>query len=109
MLLSENDIEKHHINGYDREESTHTAVGIQVRESIADTGIAIYSIARVFSLDFIPLAEEDYDLLVTKEFTEDRRFKLLMDMVNSNEFRQRLEKLGGYNTKETGRIKFTKG
>ncbi|HOS05901.1 MAG TPA: substrate-binding domain-containing protein, partial [Syntrophorhabdaceae bacterium] len=72
-------------------------------------GIAIYSIARVFSLDFIPLAEEDYDLLVTKEFTEDRRFKLLMDMVNSNEFRQRLEKLGGYNTKETGRIKFTKG
>ena len=109
MLLSENDIEKHHINGYDREESTHTAVGIQVRESIADTGIAIYSIARVFSLDFIPLAEEDYDLLVTKEFTEDRRFKLLMDMVNSNEFRQRLEKLGGYNTKETGRIKFTNG
>ncbi|HNZ58705.1 MAG TPA: substrate-binding domain-containing protein, partial [Syntrophorhabdaceae bacterium] len=72
-------------------------------------GIAIYSIARVFSLDFIPLAEEDYDLLVTKEFTEDRRFKLLMDMVNSNEFRQRLEKLGGYNTKETGRIKFTNG
>jgi len=31
-----------------------------------------------------------------------------MDMVNSNEFRQRLEKLGDYNTKEAGRIKFTK-
>ncbi|HQI56480.1 MAG TPA: substrate-binding domain-containing protein, partial [Syntrophorhabdaceae bacterium] len=71
-------------------------------------GIAIYSIARVFSLDFIPLAEDDYDLLATKEFAEDRRFKLLMDMVNSNEFRQRLEKLDDYITKETGRIKFTK-
>jgi hypothetical protein len=31
-----------------------------------------------------------------------------MDMVNSNEFRQRLEKLDDYITKETGRIKFTK-
>jgi len=108
LLLSENGIEKHQINGYDREESTHTAVGILVRESIADTGIAIYSIAKVFSLDFIPLAEEDYDLLVTKEFTEDKRFQFLMDMINSNEFRQRLEQLGGYNTKETGRVKFTK-
>ena len=105
-LLKDGGIEKHQINGYDKEESTHTAVGILVREGIADTGIAIYSIAKVFSLDFIPLAEEDYDLLVNKEFVGDRRFKLLMDLINSDEFKQRLEQLGGYNTKETGKIKY---
>ena len=105
-LLKENGIEKHQINGYDKEESTHTAVGILVREAIADTGIAIYSMAKVFSLDFIPLAEEDYDLLVSREFAEDRRFKILMDLINSDEFKQRLGQLGGYNTKETGKIKY---
>jgi putative molybdopterin biosynthesis protein len=108
-LLKENGIEKHQINGYDKEESTHTAIGILVRESIADTGIAIYSMAKVFSLDFIPLAEEDYDLLVSKEFTEDRRFNLLMDLINSDEFKQRLAQLGGYNTEETGKIKYVHG
>lgn len=106
LLLGEHGIEKHQINGYDREESTHTAVGILVREAVADTGIAIYSIAKVFSLDFIPIAEEDYDLLVSKDFTGDKRFSLLMELINSDEFKQRLERLGGYNTNETGTIRY---
>lgn len=105
-LLRECGIEKHQINGYDKEESTHTAVGILIRESIADTGIAIYSMAKVFSLDFIQLAEEDYDIIVAKDFLEDKRFNLLMDLINSDEFKQRLERLGGYNTEETGKIKY---
>jgi putative molybdopterin biosynthesis protein len=105
-LPKEYGIEKRQINGYDKEGSIHIAVGILVRESIADTGVAIYSIAKAFSLDFIPLAEEDYDIIVTKEFTDDRRFDLLMDLINSDEFKQRLEQPGGYNTKETGKIKY---
>ncbi len=106
-LISECGIEKHQINGYDREESTHTAVGILVRESIADAGIAIYSIAKIFSLDFIPLAEEDYDMVVDSKFMGDNKFNILMNLINSGEFKKRLEQMGGYNTKETGRIKFT--
>jgi putative molybdopterin biosynthesis protein len=105
-ILKEQGVEKHLINGYEREESSHTAVGILIRESVADAGIAIHSIARIFSLDFIPLAQEDYDLLVTKEFSEDRRFKLLMELITSDEFKKRLEDMGGYDTKETGRIKY---
>ncbi len=105
-MLKEQGVEKHLIRGYDREESSHTAVGILIRESIADAGIAIHSISKIFSLDFTPLAEEDYDLLVTKEFAEDERFKLLMESITSDEFKNKLAEMGGYDTKDTGKIKY---
>lgn len=104
-LLDAEGVEKRSITGYDREESSHTAVGILVRESIADAGIGIYSVARAFSLDFIPLAEEDYDLIVTGDAMGDERYSMLMDTILSGEFACRLDDMGGYNTSGTGTIK----
>ncbi len=107
-ILMREGIEKNLIKGYDKEESSHTAVGILVKESVADVGIGIYSVAKAFSLDFIPLAEEEYDLLVTKEFTGHRRFEMLMEILTSGEFASRLNELGGYNTEGTGKVKYEK-
>lgn len=106
MMLKNKGIKKEDINGYDREESTHTAIGIMVRESIADAGVAVYSIAKVFSLDFIPLAEEDFDLLVSKDFYETELCRMLIDIINSAEFKDRLKDMGGYNTDYTGIVKY---
>ncbi len=100
-------LKKKSIIGYDREESSHTAVGILIRESIADAGIGIYSVARAFSLDFIPLAEEDYDLIVTGDVIDDVRYSMLMDTIMSGEFSRRLETMGGYNTSGTGAVKYS--
>ena len=97
-MLKEQSVDKRAIHGYDREEATHAAVGILVREGIADVGVAIYAVAKIFSLDFIPLAEEEYDLLVTKAFMADQRFDTLMEAINSKEFSERLNAFGGYNT-----------
>lgn len=105
-ILKEKGIEKSSIQGYEREESSHTAVGILVKESVADCGVAIFAVARAFSLGFIPLVEEDYDLLVAKEFVGDERFRLLMDLILSQEFKERLREIGGYNTEETGKVKY---
>jgi putative molybdopterin biosynthesis protein len=105
-MLAEEGLEKNTINGYDREESSHTAVGVLVKGSVADVGVGIYSVAKAFSLDFIPLAEEEYDLLVTKKFVDDERFAILMGIVTSGEFVSRLNGMGGYNTKETGKVKY---
>ncbi|NLW34325.1 molybdopterin biosynthesis protein [Syntrophorhabdus aromaticivorans] len=109
LLLKEKGIDRGSIRGYDREESSHTAVAVLVREAVADTGIAINAVARIFSLGFIPLAEEDYDLLVTKEFAETERFKRLLDLIRSEEFKDRLKEVGGYNTGDTGKIKYVNG
>jgi putative molybdopterin biosynthesis protein len=108
-MLAEKGLDKNLINGYDREESSHTAVGVLVKGSVADAGVGIYSVAKAFSLDFIPLAEEEYDLLVTKSFMDDKRFAILMDIMTSGEFAKRLNDMGGYNTKETGKVKYEQG
>ena len=57
----------------------------------------------------MPLVEEEYDLLVTEEFTRDPRFDLLMGLLGSAEFATRLDGLGGYNTKDSGKVKYVNG
>lgn len=108
-LLQELDVDRELIHGYDREEATHTAVGVLVSSGVADVGVAIYPIARLFNTDFIPLVEEEYDLLVTKEFMDDPKFHRLMDAVTSLEFAQRIQEFGGYNTELTGKTKYVNG
>jgi len=108
-LLKEAKIDTHTVQGYDREESSHTSVAVLVKESVADAGVAIYGVAKLFSLHFIPLMEEDYDILMTKPFTEDPRFTMLMNILQSKDFKERLEALGGYNTKDTGAIRYAHG
>ncbi len=106
MMLKERGIDPRLIRGYDREESTHTAAAILVKEGIADTSLAIHAVSHSFSLDFIPLMEEEYDLLVTREFSEDPKFSLLMELIASPEFASRLGGLGGYTTKDSGKVKY---
>ena len=108
-MLAEQGIDRASILGYDREEFTHTAVGVLVKDGIADVGLAIYPIARLFGLDFIPLVEEEYDLLVAGEFTEETRFSMLMEAITSAEFARRLNEFGGYNTDQTGKTKYVNG
>ena len=108
-MLDDHGIDKDSVRGYEREESTHAAVGVLVRAGIADVGLAIYPIARLFGVDFIPLVEEEYDLLVTKEFSGDTRFAMLMDAITSAEFKERLGEFGGYMTDQTGVTKYVNG
>jgi putative molybdopterin biosynthesis protein len=108
-MLNEQGIDRESIRGYDREEFTHAAVGVLVKDGIADVGLAIYPIARLFGVDFLPLIEEEYDLLVTKEFTEEKEFSMLMEAIGSDEFARRLEAFGGYNTEQTGKTKYVNG
>jgi putative molybdopterin biosynthesis protein len=106
ILLRQQGIDANLIQGYDREESSHTGVALLVREGIADAGVGIYAAASMFGLDFIPLALEDYDLLVAGGFTKDRRFTILRKLIESEEFRQRLEAFGGYDAADSGEVKF---
>jgi putative molybdopterin biosynthesis protein len=105
-MLKEKGLSNDLIKGYEREESSHNAIAILVREGVADTGIAIHAVARAFSLGFIPLAEEDYDLLVAKEFSETKKFEYLLHLIRSDEFKIRLHEVGGYNTEDTGKIRY---
>lgn len=93
------------IYGYDREEFTHTSVAAQIVNDTADAGMGIYSAAHTYDLDFLPICMEQYDLLIPDEAWDTPQVKLLLEILKSDEFKNRLEKLGGYEVKEPGRIR----
>jgi len=92
------------IKGYENEEFTHMAVAVAVLSGAADAGLGIYAAAKALNLDFIPVVTEQYDLIVPEEHFESENIRILLDTINTAEFKKRVEELGGYNTEKTGKI-----
>jgi putative molybdopterin biosynthesis protein len=99
--LSRRGIDPGAVPGYAREEHTHLAVAAAVAAGRADTGLGILAAARAFDLDFVPVAQEPYDLVVRD--TDDALLAPLWTLLASAEFRTAVEELGGYSCVETGR------
>ncbi len=92
------------IKGYDMEDFTHMSVASKVATGVADAGLGIYSAAKAFDLDFIPVAEERYDLLILEEYLHLPMIRALIDIVREDrEFRREVEALGGYDTRDMGK------
>ena len=70
----------------------------------ADAGLGIYAAARALELDFIPVVTEQYDLIIPLEHFESKNIQLMLEIVNSAEFKRRVNALGGYSTQKTGEI-----
>ena len=92
------------IKGYEREEFTHTAVAAAVDSGTADVGLGILAAARALKLDFVPLLKERYDLAIPRRFYESDLIKPLLWVIGSQEFKEQVNSLGGYDTSETGRV-----
>ena len=92
------------INGYQNEEFTHMAVAVSVLSGSDDTGLGIYAAAKALNLHFIPVVTEQYDLVVPQEYFETEAIQILVEIINSPTFKQRVEALGGYSTARTGEI-----
>jgi len=91
------------IAGYAREEHTHLAVAAAVAAGRADTGLGILAAARAFELDFVPVAQEPYDLVLRASILEAELLAPLWRLLARPEFRAEIEALGGYSCAETGR------
>jgi putative molybdopterin biosynthesis protein len=102
--LKKNGLKKDKIKGYNREMTTHMTVASAVKSRTADAGMGIESVARVMDLGFIPVGEESYDFIVTKEVYEKGIFKNFLDILVSDEFRNKLESIGGYKFENVGEI-----
>jgi putative molybdopterin biosynthesis protein len=92
------------INGYQNEEFTHMAVAVSVLSGAEDAGLGIYAAARALNLEFIPIVTEQYDLAIPLEYFDTQPIQVLLEVINSRTFKQRVEALGGYNTQNTGEI-----
>ncbi len=95
-LLDKAGLDTENIKGYYNEEFTHTAVAAGIKNGNADSGLGIYSAAKMYDLDFIPLCDEEYDFIVSENAFENESVRLFFEILGSEEFRKRLEALGGY-------------
>lgn len=92
------------VAGYDQEEFTHMAVAVSVLSSRADAGMAIYAAAKALRLDFIPVAEERYDLVIPDTSWEDPKMQLLLEIIAADSFRKMVTSLGGYDVSQSGTL-----
>ena len=92
------------VTGYGDAVSTHWAVGLRVLRGEADAGVATRSVAHALSLGFVPLTRERFDMIVPKAVFFRPAVQALVEAVRSDRFQRRLERLGGYDATQTGRV-----
>jgi putative molybdopterin biosynthesis protein len=104
-LLVAGGIKPNRIKGYSEEVSSHLDVASRIKAGLADTGIGVRSVAAICGLDFVPLQRERYDLVIPKMYYETLNgLQILLDTMVSKPFRDELHALGGYDTREMGKV-----
>jgi putative molybdopterin biosynthesis protein len=103
-LLHKDNINVEDMKGYHQEEFTHLMVASAVANQRADAGLGIYSAARAFHLDFIPLIKERYDLLIPEKYFHSKGIKMLLEIIKTNHFMEQAVGLGGYDLSQCGKI-----
>lgn len=103
-LLQKEGVNKKHINGYEREEFTHMSLAKAIENDDCDCGLGVYSAAKTFNLDFIPICEEEYDLAIKAKDLESNFVKQILEVVQCESFKLKIDNLGGYNLEDNCKI-----
>jgi excisionase family DNA binding protein len=96
------------ISGYEKEVYTHFEVGLSILSREADVGIATIAVSRLFGLPFISITRERFDMILDKATFFEHGVQAFMEILGSQDFRSRIEKLGSYGFKHSGKILYSK-
>lgn len=105
FLARQNKLDLDNVWGYEREEYTHTAVAAAIAAGTADAGLGILSAARIYDLDFVPICEEQYDLLIAESALGLDMVQKLLEVLRGTEFARRLAAMGGYSLNHPGEMR----
>ncbi|MBO4819387.1 MAG: molybdopterin biosynthesis protein [Firmicutes bacterium] len=104
-LVKKYGMDEDKIDGYEREETTHTSVATQIAGGSGDAGMGIYSAAKIYDLDFIPVCTEQYDFIVADFAWDLPQVQKLIEILKSEEFARRIDALGGYTLEHPGEVR----
>jgi putative molybdopterin biosynthesis protein len=102
--LDRNGIDPSAVRGYERQEYTHLAVAAAVASGVATCGLGILAAARALDLDFVPLFNERYDLLVPAQHFDSAKLQPLLAIIGSEDFRRAVDARGGYGVARMGEV-----
>jgi molybdate-binding protein len=108
-LLLEQTLDKEQIPfssilGFDHILTSHQDVAQAVANGVADAGVSTASVATAFGLDFIPLRQSRYDLVILKEYMEEAPVQQLLGTLGNRLVHGQLEILGGYDISKLGEV-----
>lgn len=88
------------IDGYETVVNTHTECAQAIANGETDVALGLQASALQYKLDFIPLFEERYDLILPRE--HENSLAPLLDYIQTNDFRKTISTLSGYTTTHSG-------
>lgn len=103
-LLTQDGLAAASLKGFDREESSHAAVAQAVASGDADVGLGTEYAARSQGLGFVPLTDERYLLVCLKAALEQPSLQVLLKLLRSAAWQQRLQALPGYLPDHPGEV-----
>ena len=96
------------IQGYEREVYTHFEVGLAILSKEADVGIVTIAVSKLLGLPFIPITQESFDMILNQSTFFEKGIQAFIEILNSQGFRNRVERLGSYDFKNSGKILYSK-
>ena len=85
---------------------TESELGMLVFDSNADAAFGLASVARRLQLDFVPLLQERFDLLVWRKSWFDKPFQVLLQFMQSEAFANQAHAMGGYDISSLGTVRY---
>jgi DNA binding domain, excisionase family len=92
------------IDGYEKEVYTHFEVGISILAGEADVGIASAAIGKLLGLAFKPITSECFDMILDQTTYFQSGVQSFIETLKTESFRNRVEKIGGYDFRDSGKI-----
>ena len=96
------------INGYEKEVYTHFEVGLSILSKEANVGIVTSAVSKLLGLPFIPITRESFDMLLDQSTFFEKGVQAFIEILNSKEFRNNVERLGNYDFTRSGKILYSR-
>lgn len=98
VLLDEqlrlNDVRRDQVSGYKNEQTSHLAIASVIASGRADVGVGIEQTAKLANIDFIPMIEESYDIVMLKNEQSKALITEVLEILNDPNFKEKLDSLG---------------
>lgn len=101
-LMREQGISGKQVKGYDRTTSGHLPAARLVRSGEVDCCISTEAVARALGLDFIPLAQKPYHLVIRRMHLGLAPIQALLETLSRAAFRREVEACTGYSMRTAG-------
>jgi molybdate-binding protein/DNA-binding XRE family transcriptional regulator len=101
-MLREEHLDVKQVKGYERVVTGHLPAARLVRTGEVDCCISTQAVARALSLNFIPLAQKPYHLVIRRAHLDLAPIQTLIETLGRASFRREVEAFTGYSLRNAG-------